>query len=41
MIAGMPRWLAYGALALVSIALAGWALRGPALMLDLMWLGCL
>jgi hypothetical protein len=38
---GMPRWFAFGALALVSLALVAWAVRGPALILDLMWLGCL
>ena len=34
---GMPRWFAFGALALVSLSLVAWA----ALILDLMWLGCL
>jgi len=38
---GMPRWFAFGAIAFVSLGLAAWAARGPALLLDLMWLGCL
>jgi hypothetical protein len=36
-----PRWLALGAVALVAAGLLAWALRGPTLVLDLMWLGCL
>lgn len=36
-----PRWLAFGAVALIAAGLLAWALRGPSLLLDLMWLGCL
>lgn len=36
-----PRWLTLGAVALAAAGLVAWALRGPALVLDLMWLGCL
>lgn len=36
-----PRWLALGAIALVAAGLVAWILRGPSLVLDLMWLGCL
>ena len=39
--AATPRWLALAALALVSLALVAWAVRGPALLLDLTWIGCL
>jgi hypothetical protein len=41
MSAPVPRWLALAAIALVAAGLVAWVLRGPALVLDLMWLGCL
>lgn len=37
----LPRWLAVGAITLVTAGVVGWILRGPALVLDLVWLGCL
>jgi hypothetical protein len=36
-----PRLLAIGAIALATAGLLGWVMRGPALLLDLIWLGCL
>jgi hypothetical protein len=41
MSANLPRWLAIGAIAVVAAGVVGWVLRGPTLVLDLMWLGCL
>lgn len=41
MSARLPRWLAIAAIAIVAAGLFGWILRGPTLVLDLMWLGCL
>lgn len=37
----LPRWLALGAVALIGLAALSWIVRGPAILLDLMWLGCL
>lgn len=41
MSAGLPRWLALGAATLCGVGLVAWVVRGPAILLDLMWLGCL
>lgn len=37
----LPRWLAMGAATLVAVSGIAWLIRGPAIVLDLMWLGCL
>lgn len=37
----LPYWLAMGAATLVALSGVAWAIRGPAIILDLMWLGCL
>ena len=37
----LPRLLAMGAAALVAMSGIAWLIRGPAIVLDLMWLGCL
>lgn len=37
----LPTWLAIGAVALVALSGVAWLIRGPAIVLDLMWLGCL
>ncbi len=39
--ATLPRWLALGAITLIGFAALAWIVRGPAILLDLMWLGCL
>lgn len=39
--AQLPHWLALGAIALIGFAVLAWIVRGPAILLDLMWLGCL
>ena len=41
MSAKLPARLTVGAIALVCLGAIGWILRGPALVLDLTWLGCL
>jgi hypothetical protein len=37
---GVPAWFALGAAALTGAAALAWILRGPALILDLAWIGC-
>ncbi len=37
----LPRWFALGAVTLIGLAALAWIVRGPAILLDLMWLGCL
>jgi len=40
MTGGLPGWAIIGAAAAIGAATIAWILRGPALILDLAWLGC-